>query len=68
MKNQALRERIKANGLCCWQVAAAIGIAPSTFTAWLRFDLTPKRRERVEAALDALTNGGDEEAIKHGGS
>lgn len=68
MKNQALRKRIRMSGFYYWQVAEKVGVSAQTLTNWLRYELSPERRERVEAALDALTNGEDEEAIKHGGS
>ncbi|MCD7845241.1 MAG: hypothetical protein LUG57_05195 [Oscillospiraceae bacterium] len=68
MRNQDLRERVNSSGLLHWQLAERIGISENTLCRWLRYELTAERRERVEAALDALTNGEDEEAIKHGGS
>lgn len=64
MRNQALRKRIKDSGLYFWQVAEEIGITATTFTVWLRRELTPDRLERVESAIASLID--KKEGVKHG--
>jgi len=51
MKNQEIRAAIKNAGLKYYEVAAHIGVADTTFTKWLRFEL-PKERKKL--VLDAI--------------
>lgn len=57
MKNKNIRNAIEKAGLRYWQVAEAIGISPTTLCIWLRQELTGERLERVQAALEALSDG-----------
>lgn len=53
--NQELRERITKAGLHFWEVAEKAGITDCTFSKWLRVELNPERRERIENAILRLT-------------
>ena len=57
MKNKKIRDAIEEAGLRHWQLADKIGISPATLCVWLRHELTGKRLERVQAALEALSGG-----------
>lgn len=60
--NKEIRDKIKRAGLRQWEVAARAGIAESTFVKWIRFHLEGDKLERVERAIDELTerSGNDE--------
>lgn len=60
--NKEIRDKIKRAGLRQWEVAARAGIAESTFVKWIRFPLVGDKLERVERAIDELTerSGNDE--------
>lgn len=52
--NRALRLKIAGAGIYMADIAADIGIAPSTLSIWMSEDLTEERRIKVEAALRKL--------------
>lgn len=58
MKNRELRDTIAEMGLKYWQVADAIGISYSTFTVWMRHELTGEKLKRVQSALVELGKDG----------
>lgn len=49
--NTLIRSEIKAKGLTHYEVAAALGISPSTFSCWLQSDLSPERKKRIREAI-----------------
>ena len=53
--NSELRAKIETAELKQWAVANRIGISESTLCKWLRVELSPERRAKVEAAINALT-------------
>lgn len=55
MSNQKIRVEIFNRGLRNWQIAKALGIHEATLSRWLREELTPERREKVLAAIEALS-------------
>lgn len=55
MSNQKIRGEIFNRGLRNWQIAKALGIHEATLSRWLREELTPERREKVLAAIEALS-------------
>lgn len=61
MKNKDIRVKIARNGLRYWQVAEAVGVNATTLCVWLRQELQGERLARVEAAIDRLTGGNDDE-------
>ncbi|MEA4823092.1 MAG: hypothetical protein VB111_03140 [Clostridiaceae bacterium] len=52
--NRPLRLKIAGAGVYMADIAADIGIAPSTLSVWMSEDLTEERRIKVEAALNKL--------------
>lgn len=58
MKNLDIRKTIRILGLKHWQVAEAIGVSEGTFCIWLRTELSPERRSRIEHALEQLKTEG----------
>lgn len=60
MQNSKIRSAIQKAGLTYWAVADKIGIHPATLCVWLRHELTGERLSRVEAAIAALSEGGNE--------
>lgn len=52
--NLDIRSQISNARLRNWEIARAVGISDSTFSKWLRTDLTGERKERVEKAINDL--------------
>lgn len=52
--NEKVRAAIDKAGLMYWQIAAQIGIADTTFTKWLRIDLSDEKRELIMDAIKEL--------------
>lgn len=55
MHNKKLRELISQNRLKYYEVAKELGIAPTTFTIWLREPLSSDKYARVEKAIMKLS-------------
>lgn len=53
--NADIRVLLKSNGLFYWEVAGQIGVAESTLLRWLRTELDPEQKAKIEAAVDALS-------------
>lgn len=56
MKNIALRQLINDKRLKFYEIAREIGIAPTTFTIWMRDELTDDKKKKVMNAIDSLLN------------
>lgn len=54
MKNIEIRNKIAEKRLRYYEVAAALGITNSTFSNWLRFELSAEKRERVLQAIESI--------------
>ena len=54
-RNAEIRSLIDSSGLMYWQVAEAVGISESTFSVWLRHELSDDRRKKVIQAINLLT-------------
>lgn len=55
MCNEEVRSAIRKSGLKYWEVAAAVGIADTTFSKWLRTELEPSKRHKVIEAIHTLS-------------
>lgn len=55
MNNLKIRKAIAKNRLKYYEVAAACGISSSTFSVWLREELSPEREQLVIKAIEKLT-------------
>jgi hypothetical protein len=49
--NMDIREQIANKHIYYYELADAIGISPYTLSVWLRTELTPDRKARVQKAL-----------------
>lgn len=53
--NAEIRETIRNHNLHKYEVAYKVGIAETTFSVWLRKELTGERKEKVLRAIKELT-------------
>ena len=57
MNNLYIRETIKTNRICHYEVASRIGVSESTLCRWLREELTGNKKIKVEQAIkDIISN------------
>lgn len=56
--NKKIRDSITRAGFHYWEVAAEIGIHRVTLCEWLRLPLTKERYQKIQAAIDRLTERG----------
>ena len=56
MKNIELRKLINDKRIKFYEIASEIGIAPTTFTIWMRDELTEDNKKKVMNAIDSLLN------------
>ncbi|MBR0267504.1 MAG: helix-turn-helix transcriptional regulator [Clostridia bacterium] len=56
--NRDIKDMIKAAGLHQYQVADLCGVSETTLVRWLRYELTPEKREMI---LSAIEKGGQED-------
>ena len=56
--NAKLRAQMRMKGITIQQLADAIGVRKSTLEWWLNRPFTDERRQRVEAAWEALEKSG----------
>ena len=52
--NKEIRTAMNKRGVRFYQVAKALGVHPSTFTCWLRDELTPERKAEVLKAIASI--------------
>lgn len=57
MHNTDVRQAIVDAGLKYWEVAAALNIADTTFTKWLRKELDPAKKAVVMDVINRLKDG-----------
>lgn len=55
MKNIELRNLIIEKRIKFYEIARVIGIAPTTFTIWMRDELTEEKNAKVINAIETLT-------------
>lgn len=54
MRNQELRNLIRASGIRNWQVAEALSVSENTFYKMLRKQLTEEEKTRILQAVEAV--------------
>lgn len=54
MRNQDIREYAKKNNIKLWLIAEKLGIADSSFSRILRYEITQKKRKEIFAIIDEL--------------
>lgn len=55
--NDDIKKRIKDSDMHQYQVADLIGVSETTLVRWLRYELTPEKRQMI---LSAIENGGQD--------
>lgn len=53
--NTEIRNLISRYRLRHYEIAKQVGISPFTLSVWLRNELSPERREKVESAIKEVT-------------
>lgn len=53
-RNDEVRNTAKRNGIKLWELAGEIGVADTTFSRWLRVELTEHQKEKVMAAMKRI--------------
>lgn len=56
--NKDIKEKIKAAGLHQYQVADLCGVSETTLVRWLRYELSPEKKEMI---LSAIEKGGNKD-------
>lgn len=54
MSNEALRQEAAKKGIKLWQIANEIGIADTTFSKWMRKELSADRKKIVHEAIRTI--------------
>lgn len=53
-RNMDVREAIQASGFNHWLVAERIGVNDTTFSRWLRQELSPEKKQKILQAIEEL--------------
>lgn len=56
MRNKAIKEYIKAKNVPMWMVAERLGIADSSFSRMLRYEITEEKKSQIKAITDELAS------------
>lgn len=56
--NADIRNEIESSGVKKWEVAAKLGVHHSTFSIWLRFEMSDELKEKIRAAIKELKEQG----------
>lgn len=54
MKNQDIRNEVKAAGLKLWQIAEKLGMAEATFSKKLRHELPDEKKSEIRSIIEKL--------------
>lgn len=62
--NQDVRSAAKSAGIPLWRIAESLGIQDTTFSKWLRRELSPEHRKKSLAAIEQIkgASGDDTES------
>ena len=52
--NSVIRERMRTNEICIWQIADFIGISENTLNRWFRHELNDEQCKKVQTAINAI--------------
>ena len=61
MNNIELRNLIIEKRIKLYEIARDIGVAPTTFTIWMRDELSDEKKVKVIKAIESLTKQKEEE-------
>lgn len=56
-KNQDIREKAQAAGICLWQIADELGISDVAFSRKLRHELPDSEKVRIREIIEQLKAG-----------
>lgn len=54
LSNIDVREMIEKKRLRQYEIASALGVSESTFSTWMRTELSPERRKAIISAIKKL--------------
>ena len=57
MRNREIKEYIKSKNIPMWRVAECLGIADSSFSRMLRYEISEEKKFRIKAIADELAAG-----------
>lgn len=58
LANLDIREEIKNAGVCNWHIANRMGVNDSTFSRWLRTEMSEERKTKIRQIIAELTSQG----------
>lgn len=56
--NADIRNEIESSGVKKWEIAAKLGVHHSTFSIWLRFEMSDELKEKIRTAIKELEEQG----------
>lgn len=57
MRNREIKEYIKSKNVPMWMVAERLGIADSSFSRMLRYEISEEKKSQIKAIADELAAG-----------
>ena len=54
MRNKEIKEYIKSKNIPMWRVAECLGIADSSFSRMLRYEIAEEKKSQIKAIADEL--------------
>ncbi|MCI7131007.1 MAG: hypothetical protein MSA09_10770 [Lachnospiraceae bacterium] len=55
MRNKEIKDYIKSKGVPMWRVAERLGIADSSFSRMLRYEITEDKKAEIKRIADELS-------------
>ena len=65
MRNKEIREYIKSRKVPMWRIAECLGIADSSFSRMLRYEILEEKKSQIRAIADELAAGQQGESTRH---
>lgn len=56
--NADIRKEIESSGVKKWEIAAKLGVHHSTFSVWLRQEMSDEQKAQVRAAITEVSEQG----------
>lgn len=57
MRNKEIKEYIKSRKVPMWRVAERLGIADSSFSRMLRYEISEEKKSQIKVIADELAAG-----------
>lgn len=54
MRNEEIRNYIKSKDVSMWRVAERLGVADSSFSRMLRYEISEDKKVKIKAIVDEL--------------